>query len=134
MSQLSPQNTEQEKRSLPTTEGTDEHVLDEQDNMETEEAQAAHTNKQNEDSYKQGMTTGRRSSIPPLQDVSTKRDSEEQGMGLTMDNQPNAEGKLQEDTGTSPKRSKTMRVDRHGWHPQERSCSLPRRTPYKGKT
>jgi hypothetical protein len=35
MSQLSPQTNEQEKESLPNAGGTDENVLDEQDNMET---------------------------------------------------------------------------------------------------
>jgi hypothetical protein len=64
------------------------------------------------------------------EDLSTKRDSKEWGIGVTKDNQQTRnEGKSQEDTGTSPKRSK-MRVDRHGPNPQERSRSLPRRTPF----
>ena len=109
--QLSQQNTEQERGYLPSTEGTDENVLDKQDNMETEEAKATHTAKQDEDSYKRGKTTGRRLSIPPPEDLSTQRDNEEQGLGLTMDNPPIDESKSQEDTGTNPKRSKKMRVD-----------------------
>ena len=123
------------KNPFPILKGAGENVLEEQDNMETEEPQAAHTNKKEEDSYKWRRTTGRRLSIPPPEDLNTHRDIEEQGMGLTVDNPPTSdESKSQQDTGTSPKRSKKMKVDRHGPHPRERSRSLPRRTPYKGKT
>jgi hypothetical protein len=81
------------------------------------------------------MTTGRRLSTPPPEDKSAERDNDERGMGLSMDKQPTGdESKLQDDTGTSPKRSVKMRVDRHGSHSQERSRSLPRRTTYRGKT
>jgi len=75
MSQPSPQNTEQETRYLASTEGTD-NVLDKHDNMEMEEPQAAHTYKQDKDSYKRGKETGQRLSIPPPEDLSTQRDNE----------------------------------------------------------
>jgi hypothetical protein len=44
-SQLSAQNNEQGKESLPNTEGTDRNVLEEQDNMQTEEPPAAQPTK-----------------------------------------------------------------------------------------
>jgi hypothetical protein len=103
--------------------------------METEEPQDPHFTKQNDDSHGKDMTTGRRLSTPPPDSKSAERDSDERGLGLSMDEQPTGdESKLQNDTGTSPKRSKKMRVGRYEPHSQERSLSLPRRTPYKGKT
>jgi len=83
MSQPSPQSTEHESGYFASTEGTDDNVLDKHDNMETEEPQAAHTYKEDKNSYKRGKATGRRLSIPPPEDLSTQRDNEEQRMGLT---------------------------------------------------
>jgi hypothetical protein len=134
-SPLAPHTAEQETEPLPNTEGSNNFVPAEHGPMETEEPQDPHFTKQNDDSYGLSMTTGRRLNTPPPDNKSAERENDERGMGLSIYKQPTGdESKFQDDTGTSPKRSKKTRVDRHGSHSQERSHCLPRRTPYKGKT
>jgi hypothetical protein len=75
--------------------------------IEKEEPPELHFTKQKDDSNGQGMTTGRRLNTPPTSNKSVERDSDERGMGLSVDKQTTGEeSMLQDDKGTIPKRSK----------------------------
>ena len=72
---------------------------------------------------------------PPPDSTHTERDGDKRGKGLLTEKQTTEdESKLKTDTETSPKRSKKMKMDRNTLQLQERSRSLPHRTPCKGKT
>jgi hypothetical protein len=81
------------------------------------------------------MLTDPQNSVHDTEDQSVKRESEAHRAEVAEDKPTKSDdGKTTEDMGSSPKRSKKMKVDKTGENPRERSRSMPRRTSHKGKT
>jgi hypothetical protein len=106
----------------------------ETDNAETNIPHTDLPTGRGEESRHQPMFTNPQTYAHDTEDQSAKRECEDHRANIAEANlKTSINDKPTEDVGSSPKRSKKMKVDKTGENPRERSRSMPRRTSHKGK-